>query len=293
MTQTISSSEIAERTLAQLTKEGLPPTPKNYEAIYNKIAGGEVSASKELLHQPIDLNTSAHNESELIEQMAQSYISRLSSMSKNKGEYPQKLEEYQHQLSDIQQTKIEEAEQKIQVLTSALDYINGIASEDYLTRTLNRRGMNEALEREFNRADRHGTPLCIAVMDIDHFKKLNDKLGHNGGDEALVHFAQVIKDTKRTTDVLARYGGEEFVIILPNTEQGDAVKVIKRMQHKLSKQCFTYNTEQIVIKFSSGVAQRTTNETPEEIIPRADGALYQAKNAGRNRVIAADTAVVA
>jgi diguanylate cyclase len=125
------------------------------------------------------------------------------------------------------------------------------------------------------------------MMDIDHFKQLNDKLGHSTGDEALAHFANVIKEAKRTTDVLARYGGEEFIIILPNTLQADAIKVIERVQRKLTKQFFMHTDQHVVITFSAGVAERVDGETPEDIIPRADAALYAAKNSGRNRVVGA------
>jgi diguanylate cyclase len=124
-------------------------------------------------------------------------------------------------------------------------------------------------------------------MDIDHFKSINDQLGHNTGDQALIHFANVIKAVKRTTDILARYGGEEFIIILPNTEQDDAIKVIERVQRKLTKEFFLHSNQHVVITFSAGVAQRYDSESPDDIIPRADIALYEAKNSGRNRVIGA------
>lgn len=184
--------------------------------------------------------------------------------------------------------KVTQAEHKIQEVTSVLEYINEVDNEDCLTGTLNRRGVEEALVREFSRADRHHTALCIAMMDIDHFKKLNDALGHSTGDVALAHFVKVIKAVKRATDVVARYGGEEFIIILPNTEQEDAVKVIERVQRKLTKAFFMHSDERVVITFSAGIAQRIGTESPDEIIPRADAALYAAKNAGRNRVVAAN-----
>lgn len=148
--------------------------------------------------------------------------------------------------------------------------------------------MDEALEREFSRADRHNKALCIAMMDIDHFKKLNDAFGHSTGDEALTHFAKVIKEVKRLSDVIARYGGEEFILILPNTEQDDGVKVMERVQRQLTKKNFMYSDERVVITFSAGVAKLIGEETPEEIISRADTALYAAKNAGRNRVMPAN-----
>ncbi len=281
-----------------------------------------VGSLKELVHKQSNLKPALHDAQGLIKKMAETFISRLVDMTETTDEYHQKIENHQHKLSGVNsidelngvlqnvledtrmigltvqrtreefndsKAKVSQAELKIQELTSVLEYINEVASEDYLTGTLNRRGMEEALEREFSRADRHHTALCIAMMDIDHFKKINDALGHSTGDEALAHFAKVIKNVKRATDVLARYGGEEFIIILPNTEQEDAIKVIERVQRKLTKEFFMHSDERVVITFSAGVAQRIGEETPDEIIPRADAALYAAKNAGRNRVMAAST----
>lgn len=278
------------------------------------------SSLKELIHKQANLKPAMHDAKELLKQMAATFITRLVDVTESTDDYHQKIEKHQKKLSTINgidelngvlksvlddtrsigltvqrtreefhesQTKITQAEQKIQELTSVLEYINEVANEDYLTGTLNRRGMDEALAREFNRADRHNTDLCIAMMDIDHFKKLNDALGHSTGDEALAHFARVIKDVKRSTDVLARYGGEEFIIILPNTIQNEAIKVVERVQRKLTKNFFMHSNERVVITFSAGVAQRANQEPPEEIIPRADAALYEAKNSGRNRVTGA------
>lgn len=280
------------------------------------------SSLKELIHKQSNLKPAMQESRDLLKQMAETFITRLVDVTESTDDYHAKIETHQKQLSDINgiddlngvlqsvlddtrtigltvqrtreefiesQTKVKEAEKKIQELTSVLEYINEVANEDYLTGTLNRRGMDEALEREFNRADRHNTDLSIAMMDIDHFKKLNDSLGHNTGDEALTHFAKVVKGVKRSTDVLARYGGEEFIIILPNTVESDAISVIERVQRALTKQFFMHSNEKVVITFSGGVAQRMPEEKPESIIPRADAALYEAKNSGRNRVIGAQS----
>ena len=283
--------------------------------------GNAESSLKELIHKQANLRPALHDAQDLIKKLAGTFISRLVDMTETTDEYHQKIEKHQHQLAGIDnidelngvlqsvledtrtmgltvqrtreefndsQNKVTQAEKKIEELSAVLEYINDVANEDYLTGTLNRRGMDEALEREFSRADRHNTALCIAMMDIDHFKKLNDALGHSTGDEALTHFAKIIKEVKRPPDVIARYGGEEFILILPNTEQDDGVKVIERVQRQLTKQFFMHSEERVVITFSAGVAQRIGEETPEEIIPRADAALYAAKNAGRNRVMPAN-----
>lgn len=282
------------------------------------------SSLKELIHKQSNLKPAMQDSKELLKQMASTFIARLVDMTESTDDYQQKIENHQKKLSSIDgidelngvlknvlddtraigltvqrtreefsdsQAKVDEAEKKIQELTSVLEYINEVANEDYLTGTLNRRGMDEALTREFGRADRHNTALSVAMMDIDHFKKINDSLGHNTGDEALAHFAKVIKDVKRATDVLARYGGEEFIIILPNTAQSDAIKIIERVQRELTRKFFMHSDERVVITFSAGVAERIEQETPEAIIPRADAALYEAKNSGRNRVLGAKEAI--
>jgi diguanylate cyclase len=147
--------------------------------------------------------------------------------------------------------------------------------------------MDEAFDREFERADRHNTPLSLAMLDIDHFKRINDSMGHSTGDMALAHLAKVVKSVLRSTDILARYGGEEFVILLPGTKQFDAVNVVMGVQRDLTKNFFMHNNERVLITFSAGVAERLTGETVDEVLPRADAALYEAKRAGRNRVVGA------
>ncbi len=291
--------------------------PININTLYDAEA-----SLKDLIQKQMNLKPALHDARDTLKQMVATFVNGLAVMTESAGDYHTKIEVYQQQLSETEeidelnivlnniledtknvglsvqksrsefeesQKKAFEAEQKIIKLTAELDHIHEVAHEDYLTGTLNRRGMDEALTQEFNRADRYNTALSIAMMDIDHFKKLNDKHGHAKGDEALIHFAKVIKKVKRTTDVLARYGGEEFIIILPATKQEDAVNVISRVQRELTKSFFMNNNERVLITFSAGVAERLPGESPESIVPRADAALYKAKNAGRNRVFGAKT----
>ena len=149
---------------------------------------------------------------------------------------------------------------------------------------MNRRGFEQQYSVEESRADRKGSPLCLAVLDIDNFKQLNDRLGHGAGDDALKHLANVVRDTLRPTDSLARYGGEEFVILLPDTLPEDGEKVMIRVQRELTKRFFLHNNERVLITFSAGIAARKPDEPQEALIERADRAMYQAKQAGKNRV---------
>jgi len=144
--------------------------------------------------------------------------------------------------------------------------------------------MDEAFARELSRATRLGAPLSIGLLDIDHFKKLNDRLGHQAGDEALRHLARVVRGLLRPTDSLARYGGEEFLILLANTGIDEAEQVLTRIQRELTRQFFLHNNERVLITFSAGVAEATVEDDEAAVLARADAAMYRAKQAGRNRV---------
>jgi diguanylate cyclase len=181
-------------------------------------------------------------------------------------------------------TQAEQAEERIQVLEKELAQVSNLVREDQLTGALNRRGMDEAFSRELARADRLDTPLSIGLLDIDHFKKLNDGLGHQAGDEALKHLSKVVRGLLRPTDILARYGGEEFLILLPNTGLDEAEQVMKRIQRELTRQFFMHENERVLITFSAGVAQRISGEDEKTMLGRADAAMYAAKSHGRNRV---------
>ncbi len=143
------------------------------------------------------------------------------------------------------------------------------------------------ITREATCADRGTLPLCVAPLDIDNFKRLNDTLGHQAGDQALVHLTNVIRETLRPSDSVARYGGEEFVIILPDTDIENGESTISRLQRELTKKFFLHENDRILITFSAGVALRAPQEDQEDAIARADKAMYQAKKAGKNQVVAA------
>jgi diguanylate cyclase len=153
---------------------------------------------------------------------------------------------------------------------------------------LNRRGLDEAVDVELKRAERNKSAFSVALIDIDNFKKLNDTLGHQAGDRALTHLTQVIKETLRPTDAVGRYGGEEFLILLPSTNLEAAVETIQRLQRDLTKKFFLHNNDKILVTFSAGVALRAEGEDQEDLIGRADKAMYHAKQTGKNRVVAAN-----
>jgi len=188
----------------------------------------------------------------------------------------------------LAQQEVHDAEQRIHALEAKLQHMSELVREDQLTGSLNRRGLDDVFERETARADRRGTPLCIAVLDLDDFKKLNDTYGHIAGDNALKHLVKIVKDTLRSMDVIARFGGEEFLILLPETSIEAATQTMTRLQRELTRHFFLHDNEKVLITFSAGVALRKPNEDQTELVKRADKAMYQAKQTGKNRVVVAD-----
>ena len=186
------------------------------------------------------------------------------------------------------QKEVKEAEIRIKELEDKLAQMSELIREDQLTGSLNRRGLDDVFERESDRADRRGTPLCAAMLDLDNFKKLNDTHGHSAGDEALIHVVHIVKQTLRSIDVIARYGGEEFLIIMPETTLEEAAGAMMRVQRELTTHFFMANEQRLFITFSAGVALRAPHEAQDSVVKRADKAMYEAKKSGKNRVVIAD-----
>ena len=176
---------------------------------------------------------------------------------------------------------------EIAKLHQELDRMSMQARHDTLTGALNRKGLDEAMNREVSNFRRKETPLCIGLLDIDNFKQINDRLGHATGDAALTHLSQVARECMRPQDTLARYGGEEFVVLLPDTLLDSGIEAMTRLQRELTRRFFLAGSEKILITFSAGVAQLAPDESGAEAIKRADQAMYLAKRAGKNRVLGA------
>jgi diguanylate cyclase len=248
------------------------------------------------------------------------FIDRLGEITESTGDYHQKIEGYSlqisqsnnivelsHLLDDIMQDtrliqasaqrsreellssrkQVDDAEGKIKQLEQELAQVSELVHEDQLTGALNRRGLDEAFEREAARSNRSKSPLCVALLDIDDFKRLNDSFGHQAGDQALMHLSSVIKEALRPSDSVTRYGGEEFVILLPDVDLKVAVETIERLQRELTKKFFLHDNERVLVTFSAGIALRNSEESQEDVLGRADKAMYQAKKSGKNRVFAA------
>ncbi len=157
---------------------------------------------------------------------------------------------------------------------------------DALTEVHNKRYLLEFLDRELARAERYHRPLALVLFDLDRFKRVNDDLGHLAGDAVLRELAGCIKGTVRAEELFARYGGEEFAVVLPETACEDAVGFAERVRETVAAHPFRYDGTDIPVTVSLGVAD-TTGEagiSSQELIQRADKALYRAKNEGRNCV---------
>ena len=183
------------------------------------------------------------------------------------------------------QERVLATESELTQLHLELDSASAQARHDPLTDVLNRKGLDEALAREIASMQRSGQPLSLSLLDVDNFKRINDSLGHEAGDEALIHLAKVARTSIRPTDTLARFGGEEFVILMPDTLPEQAVDVMTRLQRELTKSIFLAGNERILITFSAGVAQVVAGEEAAAAIRRADRAMYLAKRSGKNRVV--------
>ncbi len=170
-------------------------------------------------------------------------------------------------------------------LLSAVDTIRTLATMDELTSLANRRHMNEVLGAEERRKGMPNKRVCIALLDIDFFKAINDRYGHAGGDAVLRSFAAAARSELRMGDVLARWGGEEFLLMLPDTDLAAAAAIVQRMADQVGATSINELDRALTITFSAGVVERCGEEPFADTISRADRAMYIAKSSGRNRIV--------
>lgn len=277
---------------------------------------------KEVIYKQGELKDCIAQNRVSVKQMMDLFVERLGLFAETTGDYHLKIASYSKQISETSdvsqvnlvlesvmtdtllvqsetkkshslmveaQKEVRDAETRIRELEQKLAEMSEQVHKDQLTGSLNRRGLDDIFEREAARADRRGTPLCVGLLDLDNFKRINDLHGHSTGDEALMHLVKVVKQTLRSMDVIARYGGEEFVIIMPETTLTDAADTMTRVQRELTRHFFMVGNERLLITFSAGVTIRELHEDQDSVVKRADKAMYAAKKAGKNRVVIADT----
>jgi len=309
-------SVIAQTVLTQLRALGRAPTPEHYTDLYCQLAGepnpfDALSEVERTAAQGAQLSEVSPLCRELLatiqetvggamattEQLSQDLGERNGELSRNvtslraarqRDEVLQLLTLIVTQAGGIQSSvdsshkELVKTRQALQSMQKELSNTRQQLNEDALTGALNRRGMDQTLLREIARAQRNKTPLALAMLDIDHFKQINDKYGHAVGDEALMHFAALTRSILRKSDAFVRYGGEEFVLILPETDARGSRLVLARLQEVVAKFPLRHQDKAIALSFSAGLAQFRADENGHGLLHRADEALYGAKHAGRN-----------
>ncbi len=176
--------------------------------------------------------------------------------------------------------------EEVNELRRTLDELSALVRTDQLTGLANYRSFCQLLEQEMERTQRSGQPTSLIMLDIDFFKQVNDRWGHEVGNQALIHVAQLMLQTVRRLDTPCRYGGEEFAVILPNTDLGAAIPVAERLRRSIAETPLPQGERQLELTASLGIGTYQLGErtTPEELVQRADHYLYQAKQEGRNQV---------
>jgi len=170
------------------------------------------------------------------------------------------------------------------VLIEYQQYLSHLATEDPLTRLLNRRGLESALYISLAHAARQGLPTAAIMVDIDHFKKVNDSFGHNTGDQVIRQVAEILRQTTRTSDVVARTGGEEYLLVLPATSLDAARTLAERIRLAIGERPLVVDHQRIPVTVSLGVAGAMGEVDLNKLSQEADRAMYLAKRGGRNRV---------
>ena len=198
----------------------------------------------------------------------------------------QSRKETESALDEARKVYRQHLEQQVAERTEALMQANQelqrLAHQDALTKLPNRLAANERLRQEFLRLKRTGSPYCVLMMDIDHFKSINDTYGHETGDHVLEHFAATLAGTLRATDFVARFGGEEFIALMPDTEIAGAMVTAEKIRNAIQAESFPV-VGRVTVSIGVGLA-RAEDANEDATVRRADSALYSSKKDGRNRV---------
>lgn len=202
------------------------------------------------------------------------------------------LEQKQQESQDLLEERVQERTLELNIALQELESANEELERknvlDELTGLHNRRFYDQKIQAEYRRSRRNLTPLSLVIIDIDHFKAVNDTHGHLAGDQCLVWLSQFIKQSlKRSADKAFRYGGEEFCLILPDTEPEGALGLAEQLRKSIAAQAFNYQDIEIPLTICCGIStyQQEQNIMPEQIFSGADKALYQAKHNGRNQCV--------
>lgn len=296
--------DIARAALRKMAELGLPPTPENFADQYRRAAGLPPIDSSQSL-RGLEMETMLRGIVEMMSQTTTELAGGLGRFGKEIGGLMDQATRLDgsdgvrailqaltvsalalQEAVDQSREELARTQQQLAQVSTELERTHEQARTDPLTGFLNRRGMEEILLREFARSRRTASPLSVAILDIDHFKQVNDEHGHEVGDQALVHLAKVAKSGLRETDVVCRYGGEEFVVVFPGAAADGARFVIDRMRTLAEKAPLAIGALKLQLRFSAGISELTgADGSIRVLLKRADDALYEAKRAGRNRVV--------
>lgn len=297
----LSPVELARAAFRRIAELRIPPTPENYQRLYLEAAALPQPPSQmgqTLVRRVEDLvkkasatteNLATHlgqkndDISQALDQLAAAESATASSL----------LLEVVSSARDIQLTarasyaELLDAKRSLAEIKAELADSHRLLVQDPLTGTENRRAMASILDREMARARRLSEPLSVVMIDLDHFKSINDTYGHEAGDSALVHLTNIAKEMLRGNDAFIRYGGEEFLLVLPQAGLQSAAFTSDRLRAALGRQPLTFDGKIIAMTFSAGAAVLENSDTAQTLLRRADGAMYEAKRAGRNRTVIA------
>lgn len=317
------TSVVGLTVIENLRAAGSPPTPENYAAEYYKVTGltppgadANQTPSTESAEAPANQETRRFYEEILaiIREAVQSTLGTTENLSRDLGERHEALTDSvenfrksrdRHEIlsllgtiatqaNGIRETvessrrELLESRRELENIQKELAETRHELNHDALTGVLNRRALESTLTHDIARVRRTGAQLTVAMIDLDHFKDINDAYGHQVGDDVLVYFVGIARAAMRQADALVRYGGDEFTMILPDTEARGAHLVLNRMRMLLEKSPFMRQGGAIFLGFSAGIAQLKADEDDQNVLRRADQAAYQAKQAGRNRIKVAE-----
>lgn len=305
----LTPAELARVALRRIAELQIPPTPENYSHHYVQAGGtlagesspataGRSTADAQLMNRVDALLGKAVQTTETLSTNLDEQAGAFAGSLEAQVVEPELaltvtalLRVVAQRTKDIQAT-VNASQAELMVTRRSLSDIQAelienrkLLDQDALTGTDNRRAMDAILAREMARSRRDLEPMSVVMVDIDHFKAVNDTHGHVAGDAALMHLTRIAKSLLRGNDAFVRYGGEEFLLVLPETALQGGVAAGRRLQAALQRNPLVHAGKTIVMTLSGGVATLTAQDTEATLIERADAALYRAKNEGRNRVL--------
>jgi diguanylate cyclase len=241
----------------------------------------------EINQQVGDIMESTQQAEELadLKSLTSQHLERLmQQLLKHKMQEDERQQQAEQQIA-LMTEKLQSLETETKILRTKLKLEHERSLRDPLTGLPNRLAYKERVEMEVNRWQRYVAPLSLAVLDIDYFKRINDSYGHKAGDKTLALVGQLLLNNCRGCDFVARYGGEEFVMLMPNCHADQALAMAEKIREKIERSGFNYNGEEINLTLSCGISEFATDDQHEDVFVRADRALYQAKQSGRNRCL--------